>query len=221
MLNTPIAVILTLYGLLYVAVIPFLRWQPWKLLIAAGVLALAAPALLALLAALTLHPYGPGVSLVLYGSYPITAWLAFVLGRHGARAACTSRGSSTAAIALGVGVVLRWSGYGLGAGRQARRARASSLDGGTGVGVQRLGAPTRQALAAARSAGRGARRDLRGRPAHAAGRPRSSAPAASRSPSIALCLLLSRPLRWLLLPLGALGSMPLTAYSAARGRRSS
>lgn len=30
---------------------------------------------------------------------------------------------------------------------------------------------------------------------------------------IGLCLLLSRPLRWLLLPLGALGSMPLTAYS--------
>ena len=30
---------------------------------------------------------------------------------------------------------------------------------------------------------------------------------------IALCLLLSRPLRWPLLPLGALGSMPLTAYS--------
>ncbi|WEK60388.1 MAG: hypothetical protein P0Y60_13860 [Candidatus Microbacterium colombiense] len=31
---------------------------------------------------------------------------------------------------------------------------------------------------------------------------------------IALCVLLSRPLRWVLLPLGALGSMPLTAYSA-------
>ena len=30
---------------------------------------------------------------------------------------------------------------------------------------------------------------------------------------IALCLLVSRPLRWLLLPLGALGSMPLSAYS--------
>ena len=66
MLNTPIAVILTLYGLLYVAVIPFLRWQPWKLLIAAGILALAAPAVLALLAALTLYPTGAGISLVLY-----------------------------------------------------------------------------------------------------------------------------------------------------------
>ncbi|WP_244632035.1 MULTISPECIES: hypothetical protein [unclassified Microbacterium] len=31
---------------------------------------------------------------------------------------------------------------------------------------------------------------------------------------IALCLLLAGPLRWVLLPLGALGSMPLTAYSA-------
>ncbi|MDD7963710.1 hypothetical protein PUW80_15315, partial [Microbacterium sp. NE1TT3] len=30
---------------------------------------------------------------------------------------------------------------------------------------------------------------------------------------VALCLLLSRPLRWALLPLAALGSMPLTAYT--------
>src|SRR6478609_10962815 len=79
-LNTPIAVILTLYGLLYVAVIPFLRWPPRRLLIAAAVLALAGPAVLALLASLTLHPSGPGIGLVLYGSYPITVWLAFVFG---------------------------------------------------------------------------------------------------------------------------------------------
>jgi len=57
LLNTPIAVILTLYGLLYVAVIPVLRWRPRRLLLGAAVLALAGPALLALLSAVALQPF--------------------------------------------------------------------------------------------------------------------------------------------------------------------
>ncbi len=80
MLNTPIAVILTLYGILYVAVIPFLRWRPWQLLLGAAVLALVGPALLAFLGAVMLHPFGTGIGFVLYGTYPITVWLALVLG---------------------------------------------------------------------------------------------------------------------------------------------
>lgn len=209
MLNTPIAVILTLYGLLYVAVIPFLRWQPWKLLMAAGILALAAPALLALLAALTLYPSGAGVSLVLYGSYPITAWLAFVFAGMALGRLRIER-LETAAIALGVGVGLMAVGYGLGlAGAVA--GTSGSAEGGWASGSGWSTYP--DALASADPAG-AILRAVFGVEPHSGGTAEILGSGGFALSIIALCILLSGPLRWALLPLGALGSMPLTAYSA-------
>lgn len=114
MVNTPIAVILTLYGLIYVAVIPFLRWKPWQLLIGAGVLAVAGPALLALITAVALQPFGAGIGFVLYGVYPITVWMALVLGGM-ALGRLRVETLRTAVVTLVVGVVLAVVGYGLGA----------------------------------------------------------------------------------------------------------
>lgn len=221
LLNTPIAVILTLYGVLYVAVIPFLRWRPWQLLVAAAALALVGPALLALLGALTLSPTGPGVAFVLYGSYPITAWLAFVLGGM-ALGRLHVETVHTAAVALGVGVVLAVGGYGLGAlapqlglaGDSAQGAGAMSGIGEMPVGPLPVGGweAYPQALAATDPLGSALRALVAVEP-HSGGTAEILGSGGFALVVIALCLLLSRSLRWPMLPVAALGSMPLTAYT--------
>ncbi len=218
MLNTSIAVILTLYGLLYVAVIPFLRWRPWQLLTAAAVLALAGPAVLAFLNALMLNPYGSGISFVLFGTYPITVWMAFVLGGM-ALGRLRVEQVRTAWIALGVGFSLAVIGYGLGGVGQAAGAASSGgsssfVDGSDGSWETPTGwADYPRALAEADPLG-AVLRAVFGVEPHSGGTAEILGSGGFAVAVIALCLLLSRPLRWVLLPLGALGSMPLTAYSA-------
>lgn len=231
LLNTPIAVILTLYGLLYIAVIPVLRWRPRRLLIAAAVLALVGPALLALLHAIALQPYGAGIGFVLYGTYPLTVWLALVLAGMALGRLRVDQ-VRTAVVALVVGVLLAGVGYGLG-------AVGSAIDGGAdgGVGVSGSSASSwsdtadsssflpedvsvpagwenyPEALAATDPLGSAVRAVLAAGP-HSGGTAEVLGSGGFALAVIALCLLLSRPLRWVLLPLGALGSMPLTAYTA-------
>lgn len=208
MFGTPIAVILTLYGLLYVAVIPFLRWRPAHLLLAAAVLAVAGPPLLALVTALTLHPYGAGIGFVLYGSYPITVWMAFVLGGMALGRLHVER-ADTAAVALGAGVGLTVVGYGLGvvgilAGVGAPQGAAGSGEGGWAAYPQALAEsdPLGAVLASVFAVD-----------PHTGGVAEILGSGGFALVVIAACLLLARPLRPLLLPLGALGSMPLSAYS--------
>lgn len=208
MFGTPIAVILTLYGLLYVAVIPFLRWRPSRLLIAAAALAVVGPPLLALITALTLHPYGAGIGFVLYGSYPITVWMAFVLGGLALGRLHVER-LDTAVIALGVGIGLMVAGYGAGAvgalaGVGTRPIEDSWPDGGWSGYPQALAEadPLGSVLAAVFAVD-----------PHSGGVAEILGSGGFVLAVIAVCLLLARPLRWLLLPLGALGSMPLSAYS--------
>lgn len=216
MLNTPIAVILTLYGLLYVAVLPFLRWRPWQLLVGAAVLAVAGPALLAVLGAVALHPSGAGIGFVLYGSYPITVWMAFVLAGMalGRRRVEHIR---TAVVALVAGILLAVAGYGLGAaGQAAGVAPAESGPAFSGSGEAEslpsgwAGYP--QALAGTDPLGSVVAAVLAVEP-HSGGTAEVLGSGGFAIAVIALCILLSRPLRWCLLPLAALGSMPLTAYS--------
>ena len=209
MLNTPIAVILTLYGLLYVAVIPFLRWRPWKLLMAAGILALAAPALLALGAALALYPSSAGIGLVLYGSYPITAWLAFVLAGMALGRLHVEK-LETAAITVGVGVGLMIVGYGLGLVGAVAGLSSSSSEGGWAPASGWSSYP--DALAAADPRG-AVLQAIFGVEPHSGGTAEILGSCGFALTVIAVCVLVSGPLRWVLLPLGALGSMPLTAYS--------
>lgn len=243
LLNTPIAVILTLYGLLYVAVIPVLRWRPRQLLLGAAVLALAGPALLALISAVALQPFGAGIGFVLYGTYPITVWLALVLGGM-ALGRLRVQEVRTAVVALVVGVVLAAIGYGLGAlGAGAGLGGTGSLTSSTSgySGSESLDSPPSEsldslpaeslssfipddmmppsgwesypeALAATDPFGSVVRAVFAVDP-HSGGTAEILGSGGFALAVIALCLLLSRPLRWLLLPLGALGSMPLTAYS--------
>ncbi|WP_226531636.1 heparan-alpha-glucosaminide N-acetyltransferase domain-containing protein [Microbacterium paraoxydans] len=210
LLNTPIAVILTLYGILYVAVIPFLRWGPRRLLIGAAVLALLGPALLAFLGAVMLYPFGTGIGFVLYGTYPITVWLALVLGGMALGRMHVER-VRTAVVALVVGVALAVVGYGLGALGQATGI-AGAADG------EVMSAPSGwadypQALAEADPGGAALMAFVAVEP-HSGGTAEVLGSGGFALVVIALCLLASGPLHGVLLPLGALGSMPLTAYSA-------
>ncbi|WP_270410132.1 heparan-alpha-glucosaminide N-acetyltransferase domain-containing protein [Brachybacterium paraconglomeratum] len=74
LLGVGIAVILTFYGLLYVAAIPALRLRPSRLILCALPLALFGPVLVTLLEALSLGAYGAGSNLLMVGIYPLTTW---------------------------------------------------------------------------------------------------------------------------------------------------
>lgn len=114
LLGTGVAVILTVYGILYVAALPFLRWRLRNLWIATAALALAGPPLLALVMTLSPDLYGPGVSLVI-GIYPLSVWITFLLaglaiGRTDLAAV------RTAVVLLVAGAVVSAIGYGVAAG---------------------------------------------------------------------------------------------------------
>jgi uncharacterized membrane protein YeiB len=82
LLDTDVAVILGVYAALFVLALPFLTWPPARLLLAAGVVALAAPPLVVATAQLISRHGDQGValaSLLVTGNYPAGVWLAFVL----------------------------------------------------------------------------------------------------------------------------------------------
>lgn len=268
LLNTPIAVILTVYGILYIVAIPFLRWSPRRLLIGAVVLAAAGPPLLSLVQSLLLLPMGPGLDLVLFGTYPVTVWMAFIFAGMALGRLRPDR-IRTAVVCLIVGVVLSIVGYGIGAlaggtseyddsfGSSSFSSSSSSSasfsdDGVYGVSPDEIDLtgtlcdkysdgyiscyPKADSIAEDSSdAGyddtmggwQSYAESLESMPPlesmltalttadpHSGGAAEILGSGGFAMVIIALCLLLSRPVRWLLLPFAALGSMPLTAYSA-------
>ncbi len=81
-LNTFVAVILGVYGLLFVLVLPFLRWPARRLLLLAATIAGVGPPLVLVLGQwLTWagKEHGTLAELAVTGTYPAVLWLAFVL----------------------------------------------------------------------------------------------------------------------------------------------
>lgn len=110
-LGTPILVILGLYGVLYVLVLPFIRWRPRHLLVLSAVIMLLGPTILPILQ-LLLSSMGPGVNLVFQGSYSLAAWMSLLL--LGLAIGRTSLASIKKAVALiAVGVLMAAGAYGL------------------------------------------------------------------------------------------------------------
>lgn len=270
LLNTDIAIILGVYGLLFIAAIPFLRLRARTLFLLAAAVGVVAPFLLGALRVVFFDPFGPTVSLALFGAYPLPVWLAFVLAGMGlGRLRLTT--IRVAVTALLVGTVLAAVGYGVGAavwplvsGDDQVATPAGMIEGGDAEAGAADGA----------AAGSDDTLDLVTIPSEeldvtglicdvAPGfwvncyspdtameegslpqdltyweQLRSSDPVghllmSALSPIehsgglfevigsggfavavIGLCLLISRPLRWLVTPIAALGSMPLTVYSA-------
>lgn len=206
LLNTPIAVILTLYGVLYIAVIPLLRWRTSRLILTAALLGLCGPPLLALLSTLSVGARGAGISLVLFGSYPITVWLCFgVIGMALGRLRLDRL--RTAVWFVAVGLVCATVGFGLGS------AGPSSATTGGGFASPRGWADWTLLWGEAKPLDRMLDAVLDSAP-HSGGVLEILGAAGLGIAVIGACILLSRPLRWLLLPFAALGSMPLSAYSA-------
>jgi uncharacterized membrane protein len=106
LLNTGIVVILPLYGFLFVAVIPFRRWPPRRLFMAAVGLAIVGPLAVELLKVLAIAPTGPGLALTIFNFYPLTAWLALMLAGMGMGRLFL--GSTAVAASLWSGSASRW-----------------------------------------------------------------------------------------------------------------
>lgn len=276
LLNTNIAVILCVYGVLFLCAIPFLRWSLRRLALAAAAVGVVAPFLLAALHVLLFSPVGPGVSLAIFGVYPVPVWLAFLLaGMAIGRIDFAPLRIAAGLMVVGIGLAI--VGYAGGAFVMAELDGAASLPqvaaasaeapggqapvapGETGTGG---GAPTKAAVVevpgsklgtldgtgltcdtipgqwincypqsarqAASDAGAGSygTRLAASDPVHEG---LISALAVSEHSGglfeiigsggfaiavLGFCLLIARPLRWLLLPVACAGMMPLTIYSA-------
>ncbi len=81
-LDTFVAIILGVYAVLFVLALPFLRWSPRRLLVAAGIVVVAGPPLNVVLGqALSVADAESHyvAELLVTGTYPAMLWLAFVL----------------------------------------------------------------------------------------------------------------------------------------------
>ncbi|GAA1155393.1 DUF1624 domain-containing protein [Microbacterium oxydans] len=78
LLGSGIAVILTLYSVLYILAAFTVHLRTRVLVIAGAALGILGPPLLALIGTLSPDLGGPGLSLVLFGTYPITVWAALL-----------------------------------------------------------------------------------------------------------------------------------------------
>lgn len=257
LVSGPVAVILTLYGVLFVAAIPVVRWSQRRLLLVAAGLALLGPVTLALVQSVALGS-GPGTDLVLTGVYPATVWLALMmLGMAVGR--LDLRSPRVAAGLVGVGVVLAVVGFGAGSlasgltdGSSSSSSSWSSSSSTTTVPGDEVdltglecevwddewvscypaGAMSEEGLVdeglvdegSLGVEGEDAGPDVPALLASAGTQALSVSPHSGGTPEVVgsagfalavlgLCLLVGRPLRWVLLPVAALGSMPLTAYS--------
>jgi uncharacterized membrane protein YeiB len=123
-LGTGIDVILGVYGVLFVLALPFLRWGPRRLLLAAAVLAVLTPPaalLLTLGAQATGLEQSPVALLMLNGPYPGLIWWTFILvglavgrcdlGSPRVRERLLSGGAALAVLGYGAGwLTTRWWG---------------------------------------------------------------------------------------------------------------
>jgi uncharacterized membrane protein YeiB len=216
LLNTGVGVVLPLYGLLFVAATLVLHWSSRALWVGAAVLAVVGPFAVALLHALSLAASGPGLQLTLFGLYPVTAWLAVLLAGMAVGRLDLGRTRVAALLLLG-GVGLAVLGYGAGHLVGSDRDEpvytlgwdAPQYDD-TGSPADRPGYLTRleESGELARVPSTAMQHDP-----HTGGVPEIVGSGGFGAAVLGLCLLLGRPLRILLLPLAAVGSMPLTAYT--------
>lgn len=229
LLGTGIAVILPMYGVLFLIMLPFLGLRRRTLTCIAVALTLLGPLAIATVQALTLGGSGDGVRFLLTGSYPLTVWLPLMLaGLVVGRSALGE--SHVAASVLGLGVFLTSLGYMVGSAVNGSLTAwlvdpmtgSSSVDfssalssgsvaGGSGVEFGQASASFVERLATfdAASVFAGAF----GVSPHSGGTFEIIGSGGVALVIIGTCLLLARWCRWLLVPIAAVGSMPLTAYA--------
>ena len=249
LLNAPISVVLTTYGLVFVAVIPFITWSRRRLLVAAAVGAVVCPPVLALFADAGLGE-GAAAAVALVGGYPVTEWLVLVfVGMVVGRSALNAR---TGVVLIAVGAVLAGAGYGVGAlavpdhPALGQSDSITSISSGEEGSVGPLGPVPADQLdlegelctddlgaitcTSADDSGNetfhvptvldlfdaghleAAGAALVDPSPHSTGTAEIVGSGGVALAVIGLCLLVARPLRWVVWPLAALGSCSLTAY---------
>jgi uncharacterized membrane protein YeiB len=117
-LDTFVAIILGVYAVLFLLALPFLRWSPPRLLVAAGAVAVAGPPLNVVLGQVLSVADAEShyvAELLVTGAYPAMLWLAFVLvglavgrldlGAGGVRARLAGAGAAAAVLGYGGGWV--------------------------------------------------------------------------------------------------------------------
>lgn len=232
LLLTPIAVILAVYGLLFVIAAPLLSWRTRSLVIGAIVVSTVAPLVLGILTTLSADlPLGGGVSFALTGTYPIPVWIAFLLlGLSVGRMSLHRSRTQLVVLALGIGL----TAVGYASAALAAVPSTSAASGADAVPTE--GPPSDfdfTGLTCQGVKGFIACTDPEHLPgsgsidvvgsvashwldasAHSGGALEIVGSGGLALAILAVMLLVARPLRWLLIPLAALGSMPLTAYSA-------
>lgn len=187
LLGTPVAVILPYYAVLFLMSLPFLRWPPRRLFVLAGLVAVIMPVVV-FIPRLPDQAIGFGAGQVLLdllvtGYYPCLVWMAFLLAGIGVGRLDLGAISAQWRM-LVAGVILAFVGYGA-AAVTAPLVPAGNLFAGLFTSEPHSGSPF----------------EVVGSTGFAIG-------------VIALCLLASRiALRWVLLPVAAVGSMALSAYS--------
>jgi uncharacterized membrane protein len=185
-LQTPVLVILPAYAILFLLALPLLRVGAARLFATASAIAVVMPFAVYAIDAWSGwdRELGQTLSQAIGWSYPFLLWAAFVLAGIGLGRIAFSR-PLTAALLVAVGAVLAGIGYGV-IGRWALLAPADSLWG--------------VVLSSA---------------AHSSGIGEAIGSGGVAIVVIALsALLCATPLRWVVLPLRAVGAMPLTAYTA-------
>ena len=196
--GVPVYVILPAYAILFLLAIPFLRLRAPVLLAVAAASAVSLPFLQPLLdsAPAWSTPAGESVSLLLGWHYPFTVWAAFVLAGLGVARAGIGRLSVQLAM-LVAGVVLAAVGYGT-------AVALAVPEPAPAIVPALVPTPGEEYAAAVWTAA-----------PHSSGVLEVIGSGGFALAVIGLCLLICRTgARAILLPLRAVGAMPLTAYTA-------
>jgi uncharacterized membrane protein len=186
--GVPVFVILPAYAVLFLLALPFLKLGPRVLLPLAAVIAVVMPFVQVLLDALPLWRTAPGeaLGLVIGWHYPFTTWIAFVLCGLGL-GRLDLRAARVQGLLVAIGGAIAAVAYSL---------HAFSGSDTTGEAASLWGA-----VWTAR--------------AHSTGLLEVVGSGGFAVAVIGLCLLVCRTvLRWVVIPLRAVGAMPLSAYTA-------
>ncbi len=262
-LGTPVAIILCVYGALFVAVAPFVGWSRRRLLFASGLLGVLGPVLGATLAATNRYG-GIGATFTFFSTYSVPVWLALMFaGMAVGRSQLRSLGVAARLLAIGLALAITGAIGGM-LGTQLDEPVAALPSSPTGsasvtstssassapAGSDKLAGPETlpgedvdlTGMTCERYPGPGSyvscydatdvpddepiidtpdepsvldsiRSSVLADYPHSGGISEVVGSGGVALMVLALCLLLARFLRVLLIPLAALGSMPLTAYS--------
>jgi len=186
--GVPVYVILPAYAILFLLSLPFLGLRPRALFLLAAAVGVVMPFPQALWDASPMWstPDGLTVAALIGWEYPFPVWIAFLLAGMGI-GRTDLRSPQTAALLLAAGSAVAAVGYG--------------LDAASGSGVVAEGSSILGAVWTAR--------------AHSSGVLEVVGSGGFAIAVIGLCLLVcATALRWIVVPLRAVGSMPLTAYVA-------